>query len=291
MHNHSHENTSQRSLYFAAAITLIFALVEASVGWWSNSLALMSDAGHMLTDTTALLIASLGVWFANRLPTRRFTYGFGLAEFIAAFTNGLLMLVVVSAVAYHAVERISQPLDVKGEAVTMVAVIGLLLNILVLYLLKHGEADLNRRAAILHVMADLLASITALGSGIIIIFTGWSIVDPVLSLVIVILILYSTYRLLSEAVHGLLAGVPPGLSLETIWKDMASIEGVISVHDLHVWSLTSNKVALSAHVVVSDFREWDVVLSALRTRLAQFYGIEHITLQPETDNNFVTFKG
>ena len=169
MHNHSHENTSQRSLYFAAAITLIFALVEASVGWWSNSLALMSDAGHMLTDTTALLIASLGVWFANRLPTHRFTYGFGLAEFIAAFTNGLLMLVVVSAVAYHAVERISQPLDVKGEAVTMVAVIGLLLNILVLYLLKHGEADLNRRAAILHVMADLLASITALGSGIIII--------------------------------------------------------------------------------------------------------------------------
>ena len=112
-----------------------------------------------------------------------------------------------------------------------------------------------------------------------------------MSLVIVILILYSTYRLLSEAVHGLLAGVPPGLSLETIWKDMASMEGVISVHDLHVWSLTSNNVALSAHVVVSDFREWDVVLSALRTRLAQFYGIEHITLQPETDNNFVTFKG
>ena len=290
MHNHSHENTSQRSLYFAAAITLIFALVEASVGWWSNSLALMSDAGHMLTDTTALLIASLGVWFANRLPTRRFTYGFGLAEFIAAFTNGLLMLVVVSAVAYHAVERISQPLDVKGEAVTLVAVIGLLLNILVLYLLKHGEADLNRRAAILHVMADLLASITALGSGIIIMFTGWSIVDPVLSLVIVVLILYSTYRLLREAVHGLLAGVPPGLSLETIGKDMASMEGVISVHDLHVWSLTSNKVALSAHVVVSDFREWDVVLSTLRTRLAQAYGIEHITLQPETDNHFVPLR-
>ncbi len=290
MHNHSHENTSQRSLYFAAAITLFFALVEASVGWWSNSLALMSDAGHMLTDTTALLIASLGVWFANRLPTRRFTYGFGLAEFIAAFTNGLLMLVVVSAVAYHAVERISQPLDVKGEAVTIVAVIGLLLNVLVLFLLKHGEADLNRRAAILHVMADLLASITALGSGIIIMFTGWSIVDPVLSLVIVVLILYSTYRLLREAVHGLLAGVPPGLSLETIGKDMASMEGVISVHDLHVWSLTSNKVALSAHVVVNDFREWDVVLSTLRTRLAQAYGIEHITLQPETNNHFVPLR-
>lgn len=291
MQDHSHKVSARRSLYFAAAITLSYALVEAIAGWWSSSLALVSDAGHMVTDTTALLIASLGAWFASRLPSRRFSYGFGKMEFIAAFTNGILMLAVVTAVMYHAIERLMQPLDVKGDTVTVVALLGLVLNIVVLKILGHGEADLNRRAAILHVMADLLASIAALASGLIILFTGWTIVDPVLSLVIVALILYSTFRLIREAVQGLLAGVPLGLSIETVGKDMASVDGVLSVHDLHVWALTSDTVALSAHVVVEDLGKWEFLLRALQNKVKKNYGIEHVTLQPEIQNQLVKLKG
>ncbi len=289
MHDHAHTASSQRSLYLAAGITLGFALVEAGAGWWSNSLALMSDAGHMLADTSALLIASLGAWFAQRLPTHRFSYGLGQAEFVAAFINGLLMLAVVTGVVYHAVERLSQPLEVKGGTVTTVALVGLLLNALVLYLLGHGETDLNRRAAMLHVLGDLLASVAALLSGLIIVFTGWTMIDPILSLVIVALILYSTFRLLREAVQGLLSGVPLGLSLQTIGMDMSRIQGVESVHDLHVWSLTSRRIALSAHVVITDMGQWAFNLKDIQDMLRQAYGIEHVTLQPEVQTRYVVF--
>lgn len=288
MHNHAHTTKANLStLYVAAALTLSFALVEAGAGWWSNSLALMSDAGHMLADASALLIASLGAWFAYRQPTNRFSYGLGKAEFIAAFCNGLLMLVVVTGIVYHAVERIFQPLEIRGEIVTSVAFVGLMLNVLVLYLLGHGETDLNRRAAMLHVMGDLLASVAALVSGLVILSTGWVMVDPVLSLVIVTLILFSTFRLLREAVHGLLSGVPLGLSLQSVGIDMAKISGVASVHDLHVWSITSKRIALSAHVVITDISQWPSVLKDLQIMLRQAYGIEHVTLQPEIATKFM----
>lgn len=290
MHNHGQTTkASQSSLYVAAAITLSFALVEAGAGWWSNSLALMSDAGHMLADASALLIASLGAWFANRKPTNRFSYGLGKAEFIAAFCNGLLMLVVVTGIVYHAVERMFQPLEIRGEIVTSVAFLGLMVNVLVLYLLGHGESDLNRRAAMLHVLGDLLASVAALLSGLVILFTGWILIDPVLSLIIVTLILFSTFRLLREAVHGLLSGVPFGLSLQSVGIDMVKISGVTSVHNLHVWSMTSKRIALSAHVVINDINQWPSVLKDLQAMLKQTYGIEHVTLQPEIATSFVVF--
>lgn len=285
-----HKHNSQNSLYFAAAITLSYALIEAIVGWWSNSLALISDAGHMLTDTSALLIAALGAWFATRAATQRFSFGFGRAEFLTAFINSLLMLAVVATVTYHAFDRLLHPLQVKGEAVTVVAFIGLLLNILVLFLLKHDASDLNRRAAILHVMADLLASVAALLSGVIIVFTGWVIIDPILSLVIMLLVLFSTYRLLMEALQGLMAGVPPGYSLQTIGQAMAEVEGVQSVHDLHIWSLTSSKVALSAHVIIDDLNNWQTLHERLCNMLNHDFSIEHVTLQPEPEAVVVNFK-
>jgi cobalt-zinc-cadmium efflux system protein len=225
-HDHNHTGASQRGLYYAAVITLAYAAIEAGTGWWANSLALLSDAGHMLTDTSALLIAAFGAWLAQRAPSLRHSYGLGRAEFVAALTNGLLMLALVSFIVIHAIERMQQPLLVKGEAVSVVAFIGLLLNLLVLYLLGHGAQDLNRRAAALHVLSDLLASIAALLSGLVIVFTGWTQVDPLLSLVIVAFILYSTLRLLREALHGLLEGVPLQLSLTTIGTDMAAVAGV-----------------------------------------------------------------
>lgn len=291
-HHHPHHAAASGAagIYLAAGLTLGFALVEAGAGWWANSLALLSDAGHMLTDTSALLIAAAGAWLAQRKPTHRHSYGFGRAEFIAAVVNGMLMLGLVSFVVFEAVQRLQYPLTVSGEAVTVVAFIGLLLNGAVLYLLGHGDGDLNRRAAMLHVLGDLLASIGALVSGVVIWLVGWTIIDPILSLAISVLILYSTLRLLREAVHGLMEGVPLGLSLTTIGDDMAARPGVISVHDLHVWSLSSRRIALSAHVVIDDLSQWNDILRDVQEMLMDKHGIDHVTLQPETATQIVHFR-
>lgn len=288
-HHHPHPASGASGIYLAAGLTLGFALVEAGVGWWANSLALLSDAGHMLTDTSALLIAAAGAWLAQRKPTHRHSYGFGRAEFIAAIINGLLMLALVSFVVFEAVQRFKQPLIVSGEAVTAVAFIGLLLNGVVLHLLGHGGTDLNRRAAMLHVLGDLLASVAALISGVVIWLAGWSLIDPILSLAISALILYSTLRLLREAVHGLMEGVPLGLSLTTIGDDMAARPGITSVHDLHVWSISSQRIALSAHVVLDDLTQWNAILKDLRDMLLEKHGIDHVTLQPESTTQVVHF--
>ena len=275
-----HEPANGRKLMLATVLTLGFAGVEAATGWWSGSLALLSDAGHMVTDAAALMIAALAGAIARRGPSPKHSYGFGRAQLVAVLVNGLFMLAVVTAIIIQAVSRFANPIAVQGEAVTVVALLGLLLNILVARMLSHGGRDLNMRAALLHVMGDLLGSLAALLSGIIVWATGWFAVDPALSLFIALLIAYSSLKLVREAFHGLMEGVPLHLSLE-IGKSMANVEGVTSVHDLHVWSLTAERVALSAHVVVEPLDDWPATLERLRLLLAQRYGIEHVTLQPE----------
>jgi cobalt-zinc-cadmium efflux system protein len=172
---------------------------------------------------------------------------------------------------------------VRGEAVTVVASLGLALNIFVARMLSHGGRDLNMRAALLHVMGDLLGSLAALLSGVIIWATGWFAVDPALSLLIALLIAYSSLKIVREAFHGLMEGVPLHLSLEEIGVAMATVEGVTSVHDLHVWSLTGERIALSEHVVIGALESWPETLAGLKALLAQRYNIEHVTLQPEVD--------
>ena len=251
------------------------------MGWWSGSLALLSDAGHMVTDSAALLIAALAGWVARRGPSPKHSYGFGRAQLVAALVNGLFMLAVVTAIIVQAVSRFANPIAVQGEAVTVVASLGLLLNIFVARMLSHGGRDLNVRAALLHVLGDLLGSLAALVSGVIVWATGWFAVDPALSLLIAMLIAYSSLKLVREAFHGLMEGVPLHLSLEEIGKTMAGVEGVTSVHDLHVWSLTAERIALSAHVVIGGLESWPETLIRLKALLAQRYDIEHVTLQPE----------
>lgn len=270
-----------RKLILATVLTLGFAGVEAAVGWWSGSLALLSDAGHMVTDSAALLIAALAGWVARRGPSPKHSYGFGRAQLVAALLNGLFMLAVVTAIIVQAVSRFANPIAVQGEAVTVVALLGLLLNIFVARMLSHGGRDLNMRAALLHVLGDLLGSLAALVSGIIVWATGWFAVDPALSLLIALLIVYSSLKLVREAFHGLMEGVPLHLSLEEIGETMAGVEGVTSVHDLHVWSLTAERIALSAHVVIGELESWPETLIRLKALLAQRYDIEHVTLQPE----------
>ena len=279
--HHAHDHSASRFLPLALVLTLGFAAVEASAGWWSGSLALLGDAGHMLTDAASLGLAALAARIALRPASARHSYGLRRVEALAALANGLFMLVIVGGLVWHAVERLLEPRAVAGEAVILVALGGLVLNLAVAWLLTRGEGDLNTRGALLHVIGDLLGSVAALASGIVILYTGWMPIDPLLTMLICGLILYSTLALLRQVVHTLLEGVPDGLSLPEVGHAMAGVEGVRSVHDLHIWSLDSNRSALSAHVVLADAARWPTVLAAERALLRSRFGIEHATLQPE----------
>lgn len=268
-------------LWLATGLTLVYAAIEAAIGWWAGSLALVADAGHMVNDAGALALAAAAAWFARRPASRLHSYGFGRAEFIAALVNSLALLALVAWLAVSAVRRLQDPQPVAGEAVSVTAALGLAINILVAWLLSRGERSLNTRAALLHVVGDLLGSIAALIAGVVITFTGWTPIDPLLSLFIGALIVLSSLRLLREALHGLMEGVPPHLSLEDIGRAMAAVPGVASVHDLHIWSVAPDEPMLSAHLTVKDLKRWPAVLAATRALLAERYGIEHATLQPE----------
>lgn len=280
-HSHAHAAHAGRALPWALAMTLTFAAVEAVAGWWSGSLALVGDAGHMLTDSLALALATVAAVVSRRPASERHSYGLRRFETLAGLLNGLFMLVLVILIGWHAVERLLDPQPVAGAAVTLVAAIGLAINLLVAWLLSHGEDDLNTRGALLHVMGDVLGSVAALVSGIVITYTGWFPVDPLLSMLICGLILASTLKLLRTAAHTLLEGVPDDLSLPEIGRAMAGVEGVHSIHDLHVWSLDSQHAALSAHVILRTGRNWPDTLAPLQSLLNDRFGITHVTLQPE----------
>lgn len=265
------------------ALTASFAGLEALGGWWTGSLALVSDAGHMLTDAAALGLAAAAAWVAKRPPSLRHSYGLGRAEILAAGLNAAFMLAIALAIAYEAVARIDRPVEVKGGWAALVAALGLALNFYVMRSLGAHSHDLNARAARLHVIGDFLGSLAALVAGLAIALGGWNALDPIASLVICVLIAASGLRLLREGLHALMEGVPRGLSVEAIGSEMARVEGVRSVHDLHVWALSGSRTALSAHVVVRSLGDWDRVLRALQQRLQEKFGIDHVTLQPESD--------
>jgi cobalt-zinc-cadmium efflux system protein len=266
----------------AAALTIAFAVVEALGGWWTGSLALLSDAGHMLTDGSALALGALAAWMARRPPSERHSYGLGRAEVVAALINAGAMLVILLVLAYEALVRLKAPNPVKGEMAAAIALAGLAVNLWVMRTLTPHHHDLNARAARLHVLGDAFGSIAALVSGVVIAFSGWTLVDPIASLLICVLIAVSAWRLLRESLHALMEGVPQGLSVDAIGGEMARVDGVISVHDLHVWMLSGSRTALSAHVVVRSMGHWERTLLELQTRLHEKFGIDHVTLQPES---------
>jgi cobalt-zinc-cadmium efflux system protein len=284
-HEHRHHGAAagSRALLLALALTLSFAFVEAAVGWWSGSLALLGDAGHMVTDAFALGFAALAAWISKRPASKRHSYGFGRADVVAAMVNGLFMLVVVLGIVIEAIERFRDPQPVAGAAVIGVALVGLMINIFVAVILSRGEQTLNTRAAMLHVIGDLLGSLAALIAGIVIYFTGWTPIDPLLSLFICGLIVLSSLRLLREALHVIMEGVPAHIDLARVGKAMVEADpSVIEVHDLHIWALSSGTIALSAHLEVENLSSWDQLLEQQREMLRQQFGIEHVTLQPET---------
>ncbi|MDD5364208.1 MAG: cation diffusion facilitator family transporter [Gallionellaceae bacterium] len=284
-HDHHDHHGHHDHLTGALYLTLGFAFVEAAAGWWSGSLALISDAGHMLTDSTALGLAALAAWLARKPPSGRHTYGLVRMEVLAALVNSLLMLALIVFIAKEALERFASPIAVQGGAVTAVAMVGLLVNLGVAWQLSKGEATLNTRAAMMHVLGDILGSVAALVAGLVITFTGWTTIDPLLSLLVSGLILVSAWRLLSEAIHVLLESVPEHIDLHAVGADLTGIEGVASVHDLHIWTLSSGQIALSAHLDIEYLADWTDILVQARDLMRLNHGIGHVTLQPEALNS------
>lgn len=280
-HHHLGHAGSNSGLLIALVLTLSFAVVEVVAGWWSGSLALMSDAAHMATDASSLGLAAAAAWLARRPPSLAHSYGLVRAEILAALINSVAMLVLIGFIVYEAIQRLSTPQPIMGGTVVAVAIVGLIINLVVAWTLHRGEQTLNSRAALLHVMGDALGSVAAITAGVVIIATGWTPIDPLLSMFVALLISISAIRLLREAVHVLMEGVPLNIKLDSVGHDLAVLPGVKRVHDLHVWTLSSGTLALSAHLEVHDLSEWPALLACARQTLDTRHGIRHVTLQPE----------
>jgi cobalt-zinc-cadmium efflux system protein len=280
-HEHVIEGRKAGVLGWSLALTFGFAIIEVVAGFWSNSLALISDAGHMVTDATALGLALLAQHIATRPPSPRHSFGFGRAEALAAFINGLVMLGVIAWIGIEAVQRFAHPEPVQGKAVMLVAAIGLVVNLIVAWVLSHDTDSVNTRAAMVHVLGDLLGSVAALVAGGVIYFTGWLQIDPILSLFVSVLILKSTFGVLRDAYHTLMEGVPHHIDYVEVGHDLGRVKGVLSVHDLHVWDMAPGYPALIGHVEIRDLQEWPEVLRAIKHMLLARHHIDHVTLQPE----------
>ena len=279
-HRHATPSTASRALQIGLALTAGFAVVEAAGGYLAGSLALISDAGHMATDAASFAVALIAQYVARRPPSARASYGYGRAETLAAFINALAMLALVVWIAVEAVARLLAPQPVAGPMVMVIAGAGLAINILVAAMLMRAGRNINARGALLHVVGDILGSVAALVAGAVVAFTGWTPIDPILSVVVVLLILRSTIALLRESGGVLMERVPRQLSYEAIGAALARLPGVTGVHDLHVWPVSANRNALSAHLVLVDGRRWPATLAAAQRLLASRFAIDHVTLQP-----------
>jgi cobalt-zinc-cadmium efflux system protein len=292
---HDHRETaagrSRGSLVGALAVTGGFLLVEVAGAVWTGSLALAADAGHMLTDVGGLVLALFATWVAARPPTPEKSYGYYRVEILAATVNALLLLAVVGLILVEAYQRVVAPRAVQGGAMLAVAVAGLAANLVAAWMLRdHAGRSLNVRAAYLEVLGDALSSVGVIVAAIVVMTTGVTVVDPLVSALIALFIVPRTWRLLVQAVNVLLEGTPSHLSLEEIERAMVEVRGVRRVHDLHVWTLTSGREAMSAHVVVDDVRESPRLLDALHAVLHARFGIDHTTIQLDPDQPVLRIK-
>ncbi|HEX4883085.1 MAG TPA: cation diffusion facilitator family transporter [Casimicrobiaceae bacterium] len=279
-HGHAHGPATLTALKVGLALTAGFAMVEAIGGWLAGSLALISDAGHMLTDAASFVVALLAQFVARRPPSTRASFGYARAEALAAFVNALGMLALVVWIAVEAVARLLEPRPVQGGLVMAVAIVGLLVNLFVAWMLSRAQGSMNARGALLHVFGDILGSVAAIVAGAVIAWTGWTPIDPLLSVAVALLILRSTIALLRESGAVLMERVPPHLSYEAIGQALARLPGVTGVHDLHVWTMTADRPSLSAHVTLVDGSRWPAVLAAAQRMLARDFDVDHVTLQP-----------
>ncbi|HJQ27296.1 MAG TPA: cation diffusion facilitator family transporter [Blastocatellia bacterium] len=290
-HHHSHAS-NRRRLVVVMALTVAYMLAEAIGGFVTNSLALLSDAGHMLADVASLGLALLALWFAARPITAKKTYGYYRMEILAALANGVALVVISLLIAYEAVHRLRQPEAVKGFELMLIAGGGLLVNALSAWLL-HGaaEANLNMRGAFLHIIGDVLGSVGAIIAGVSIWRWGWTMADPIISFVICALIVFSSWQLIRESVNILLEGTPSHISVRAVVEAMHAVRGVADVHELHIWTISSGKEALSAHVTLEAGAPHRATLEALQQALRAQFNITHVTIQIELPDEDEAISG
>jgi cobalt-zinc-cadmium efflux system protein len=286
-HSHDHgipiEGVNLR-MGIAVALNLVFVVIEGGFGFLSNSVALIADAGHNLSDVLGLVCAWGALLLGRRPPGAKFTYGLGRSSVLAALVNAVLLLLACGAIAWEAASRLGSPPPVAGRTVMAVAGIGIVLNGISAWMLHAGShGDLNRRSAYIHMLSDAAISAGVVLSGLVIVFTGWSLLDPIVSLVIVAVILVTTWRLLRDSLTLSLDGVPAGVNSSAVMSYLADQRGVTDVHDLHIWALSTTSVALTAHLVVPDRGAEDALLTSLTPDLKRRFRIQHATLQIERD--------
>ena len=282
MKDHARLAKSIRTLGWAVTLTLSFAAVEFFTGMISGSIALVADAGHMLTDSLSLFLALMAQIIARRPPSAKSSYGYSRIEALAAFVNSLFMLGIVAWIGSEAIGRFMHPQAVIGEMVMIVAAIGLLINVVIAWMLSRDDKNMNTRAALVHVMGDLLGSVAALLSGAVITFTGWTPIDPMLSLFVCALILRSTVLLLQASYKVLMEHVPDSVDFNQVGADLKAIDGIHDVHNLHIWEMSPGHIALTGHVELEDIALWPGVLTQCVRLLREKHGIDHVTIQPDS---------
>lgn len=291
-HHHTHVSPSdsrQQKIYlFAIILNLLFVFAEAGIGLFGNSLGLLADAGHNLGDVFSLLLALIAVRLAATHGTKRFTYGYRKSSILIAFLNAIILLVAVGGIVVESIDKIrdffavnGQQPTVNGELITWTAAIGILINGFTAWMLSRGQHDINSRGAYLHMLADTLVSVGVVISGIIITYTGWSLIDPIISLVIAAVILISTWNLLMESGRMSIDAVPEGTNPDEIHSLISDVDGVSDVHHLHIWAISTSEVALTAHVVIEDKNTMESTVEEIKSLLSS-HGISHSTIEIET---------
>jgi len=270
-------------LKLAAGLTFVYMLAEAIGGWYANSLALVADAGHMLTDVVAMCLTITAAWFAERPATATKTYGYYRLEILAAFANGIVLVLLSLGIVYEAIQRWRSPSVILGGQLAVIAFGGLAVNLIAAFLLRATHKhDLNLRGAWLHVMGDIFGSIAAIAAGVLIVGFGWIWSDAASSIVISIIIIYGSWRLIQESVDVLLEGTPRHIDLRSVETAILETEGVGGVHDLHIWTISSGIEALSAHISHDRSIAHSELLLVVRQKLHDTFGIDHLTIQMET---------
>jgi len=284
-HNHRHGRSadSWRRLTVVLLLTSVYMVLETIGGWWTGSLALLADAGHMFTDSAALVLALTAVWFSSRPATSKKTFGYYRLEIIAALVNGVALVVIAMLIFYGAYQRWLAPPFVRSGPMMVVAAGGLIVNLLSAWILHaRDEIDLNMRGAWLHVVGDALGSVAAILAGACMMFFGWYAADPFFSALISLLIIWGSVRLIRDSTNVLLEGTPAHINLAAVEDAILATSGVNDVHDLHVWTITSGREALSAHVIHGESISQPDLLKELRTKLHDRFGVDHLTIQMET---------
>ena len=282
-HDHAHKHMSnKRRLAWVLTLTAVYLVAEAVGGFLSNSLALLSDAGHMLTDVASIALAMFALWFSSRPATTKKTYGYLRFEILAALANGVALVVISLMISYEALQRIKNPESVAGVQVMLIAIGGLAVNAISAYLLHTASAEnLNMRGAFLHVISDMLGSVGAIVAGVLIWQFGWTISDPVISILMCLLIVFSSWQLIRESLNVLLEGTPSHISIAAVIEAIMQVQGVLNVHDLHIWTISSGNEAISAHVTIETGASYKGTLASLQETLRSKFNIGHVTIQIE----------